>query len=113
MVKASVVAFLMFVSVIVARPARADLIEVMDQDEFDQEMGIAESNFEIEAFWQGIDFGAPEAPKPPRPECVRVCEALENAGQFACDFLGTPGRRGGCRVGVAAAGAVCRWVCTQ
>ena len=113
MAKAVAIVFLMVVGMIVARPARADLIEVLDQDEWDQEFGTAEYNFEIDAFWQGIDFAKPDAPKPPPVECIRVCEAIENAAQFACDFLGTAGRRGGCRAGVGVAGAVCRWVCTQ
>jgi hypothetical protein len=113
MVKPFAIAFLIVASLIASRPVVADPIEYLDEDEYDIGMELGEADFYEEIQWQGIDLGNLDAPKPPPVECLRVCETVENAAQFACDFLGTPGRRGGCRVGVAAAGAVCRWVCTR
>ncbi|HSS01418.1 MAG TPA: hypothetical protein VLM79_30370 [Kofleriaceae bacterium] len=106
----AVVAFLMIASVMVARTAAGSPPSDPDGDDYFTARDIAQVQYYDDIFALGIDVT--NETKPPNPECVLLCENVEEAARQICNLLGPIRTRLGCLAGVAGGGAVCRYVCT-
>ena len=113
MVKAFVIASMIVVSVLAARPVVADPIEVDDYDqEYDLGFGIGDGEIYDQIWDQGIDL-ANQVQKPPVVECTLICSQAETNAMVACGLISHPVARGACMAAVVGGGAVCRWYCTS